>query len=123
MPFVITDSGFIAASTVFTIAVLLGTFAFSMQTRGQRQRRRIAHHQWASEALHRQAERGAALNLEGGRTLLKTAGAILLWSAVALFLPYHRLPGLLPVATLGPAAVVAVVTGRLAARYRALLRG
>ena len=120
---IITDSGFIAAATAFTIAVLLGTLAFSMQARGQRQRRRVAHHTWNSEALHVQAERAARLNLEGGRALLKTAGGILVWGAVALFLPYHRLPFLLPLATLGPAVAVAIVARRVAARYRAFLRG
>ncbi len=118
----ITDSGFIAAATVFTMAVLVGTLGFAMQARGRQQQRRIEHHRWNSEALHRQAAHGSALNLDAGRTLLQTAGGILLWTPVALLLPYYRMPLLLPVATLGPALALALVTGRIARRYRALLR-
>jgi hypothetical protein len=121
MPF-ITASGFIAAATAFTIAVIVGTLAFSMQARGQQQRRRIERHQWGSETLHVQAERAAQLNVDGGKALLRTAGGIFAWSVIALFLPYDRVPGLLPIATLGPALAIGIVAGRVAARYRAFLR-
>ena len=122
MDFRLTDSALIAAMTALVIALATGGLGLAMAQRGQRQLRRVAHGHWNREALRRQTETLGHLSRDAGIALVRTGAGVLAWGLLALVVPYDRL-GVLPVMTLAPAVFVAVVTGRLASRFRRGLRG
>lgn len=121
MPFLLTDSALIASLTCLVTGMATGAMGLMMAQRGARQERRATHGHWHREALREHTARLGALTRGAGWTLVKTGAAILAWAALALVIPYDRV-GVLPVVTLAPAALVVVVTGRLAKRFRQALR-
>ncbi len=121
MDLFVTDSALIGAMTSLVVAVATGGFGLMMAQRGGRQLRQAQRRHWNREALRVQTETLGQLTRDAGIVLVKTGAVVLAWSAVALFLPYGRL-FVLPVVTLAPAVLVAVVTGRLAGRFRRGLR-
>lgn len=121
MDFRLTDSALIAAMTALVIALATGSMGLAMAQRGRRQLRRAAHGHWNRDVLRQQTETLGRLTRDAGLVFVKTGAVVLAWGLMALVVPYDRL-AVLPVMTLAPAVFVAVVTGRLAARFRRTLR-
>ena len=121
MDLFVTDSALIGAMTSLVVAVATGGFGRVMAQRGGRQLRRAERGHWNREALRVQTETVGRLTRDAGVVLVKTGALVLAWAVLALVLPYGRL-FVPPVVTLAPAVLVAIVTGRLAGRFRRRLR-